>query len=209
MMTSGIAGAGRRKARVAALLGGLAVLVITAAAVLGVMTPWRTASKPSLLSGVGGPFTLTDQEGRTVTDADFHGKWVLLYFGYTHCPDVCPTAVNAMAGAIDALGASRAKIQALFITLDPERDTPAVLKDYTSAFQAGILGLTGTAQQIGKVAGAYHIAYVKRLIPEDNDYSIDHSSVIFLIDPAGKPVSVFSHETPPDRLAQNLQEEMR
>ena len=103
---------------------------------------------------IGGQFTLVDQEGHTVTDAQFRGKWLLVYFGYTHCPDACPTALNDMAEALDQLDpAKRQKVQAIFITVDPERDTPAVMKDYVGAFEgANIMGLTGTPEQVS-VAG--------------------------------------------------------
>ena len=196
--------AARVGGRTAALAGVLAAVAATAVLVAILLTPEQTGSRTPMLAEIGGPFTLTNQEGRVVTNADFRGRWVLLYFGYTHCPDVCPTTINTMVGAIDALGPERAKIRALFITLDPERDTPAVLKDYTGAFQGEVLGLTGTPEQIASAAGAYRIGYHKHLIPEDNDYSIDHSAVIFLLDPAGRTVSVFSHETPPEQLAQRL-----
>jgi protein SCO1 len=167
---------------------------------------WTAAFSPkaATLPGFGGPFKLTDQDGRTVTDADFRGKWLLVYFGYTHCPDACPTALNAIAEALDRLGPTRDRLQPVFITLDPERDTPEVLKTYTSAFQAGIVGLTGSPTQIQAIARAYRITYRKHPQPEDDDYTVDHTSVIFLIDPTGKPVSLFSHETPPDRLSHRL-----
>ncbi len=190
---------------VAALAGAVAVPV----ALLGGMMLRPHMPQPVALSVFGGPFALTDQNGRVVTDADLRGRWTLLYFGYTHCPDACPTALNAIAEALDRLGSKRAKIAALFVTLDPERDTAAVLKDYTGAFRAGIVGLTGTPAQIAKVAGEYRISYEKHPLPEEDDYSIDHTSVIFLLDPQGRTVSMFSHETAPDRLAQAIQQVMR
>lgn len=184
-----------------ALAAALLAIVIALPAFLGT----HRATSPAILSGIGGPFKLVDQNGRTVTDADFRGKWLLIYFGYTHCPDACPTALNAIAEALDRLGPDRKKIQPLFVTLDPERDTPAVLKDYTAAFQSNILGLTGSAEQIAAAAREYRIAFEKHPTG-DGDYGIDHSSLIFLVDPAGKANAFFSDQTAPDRLARRLGE---
>jgi len=155
--------------------------------------------------GIGGPFALIDQDGRAVTDATYRGKWLLVYFGYTYCPDACPTALNDMAAALDDLGPRRAHVQPLLITIDPERDTPAVLKDYTAAFQAGIVGLTGSAAQIAQAAKAYGV-YYKREGGTGRDYLMAHSSVIYLMDPAGHFVANFSHETPPETIAAKLRE---
>jgi protein SCO1 len=205
-MEHGMRGTDRRRPL---FVGADAVVVVAAAvawATLGTLTKTPAASTTRALSGVGGPFKFTDQDGRLVTDADFRGKWVLLYFGYTHCPDACPTALNTIAGALDQLGGAREKIQPLFITLDPERDTPAVLRDYTGAFQAGILGMTGSSAQIRAVAKAYRIAYEKHVTAEDQDYTVDHTSILFLLDPLGHPVSLFSHETPPDQLSRRIRE---
>jgi protein SCO1/2 len=191
----------------------LAVASALAAAVIAYGTVWAVsmrsdAPRTAALPALGGPFKLTDQDGRVVSDADFHGKWVLLYFGYTHCPDACPTAMNTIAQALDQLGSRREQIQPLFITLDPERDTPAVLKEFTGAFQAGIVGLTGSPAQIQAVAKEYRIDYEKHPVPGSDDYAIDHSSIIFLIDPSGQPLSLFSHETPPDRMARRIKESL-
>ncbi len=195
----------RRHVWLLAVTSALVAAVIAYGTVWALSTSWdapRTATLPPL----GGPFKLTDQDGRVVTDADFRGKWVLLYFGYTHCPDACPTAFNTIAEALDQLGSRREKIQPLFITLDPERDTPAVLKEFTGAFQAGIVGLTGSPAQVAALAKQYRIDYKKHPVPENNDYSIDHTSIIFLISPQGQPLSLFSHETPPDRMARRIKE---
>lgn len=198
--------ASRRNIWLIAAAGAIVAAGAISYPIVATVTTRSEAPNTATLSGFGGPFKLTDQDGRVVTDADFHGKWLLLYFGYTHCPDACPTALNSIAEMLDQLGPTREKIQPIFITLDPERDTPATLKEYTRAFQARILGLTGTPEQIGAVAKEYRIAYEKHPIPEDNDYSIDHTSVIFLIDPLGHPVALFSHETPPDRMAHRIKE---
>jgi protein SCO1/2 len=197
--------ANRRHFWLLSVASALVAAVIAYGAVWAVSTR-SDAPRTATLPVLGGPFKLTDQDGRVVTDADFHGKWVLLYFGYTHCPDACPTAFNTIAEALDQLGSRREKIQPLFITLDPERDTPAVLREFTDAFRAGIVGLTGSPAQIEAVAKEYRIDYKKRPDPENNDYSIDHTSIIFLISPQGQTLSLFSHETPPDRMARRIKE---
>jgi protein SCO1/2 len=136
---------------------------------------------------VGGPFTLINGEGHTVTDRDFRGKYLLVYFGYTYCPDVCPTTLNAVAGALDKLGTTADRLQPLFITIDPRRDTAAVVKQYAAAFSPRLLGLTGTPAEIATVAKEYHVYYAEhRTGPGPNDYSMDHSSILYLMGPDGK-----------------------
>jgi protein SCO1/2 len=136
---------------------------------------------------VGGPFTLVGDTGKTVTNRDFRGKYMLVYFGYTYCPDVCPTTLNAVAQAMDKLGPKAKDVQPIFITVDPERDTPAVMKQYVSAFSPALIGLTGTPEQIAAVAREYRVYYAKHVTgPGPNDYSMDHSSIIYLMGPDGK-----------------------
>jgi protein SCO1/2 len=136
---------------------------------------------------VGGPFALVDGDGHTVTDRDFRGKFMLVYFGYTYCPDVCPTTLNAVADALDRLGKKADRLQPLFITVDPRRDTPAVVKQYTAAFTPRLLGLTGSATQIAAVAKAYRVYYAEhRTGPGPDDYSMDHSSILYLMGPNGR-----------------------
>jgi protein SCO1/2 len=139
---------------------------------------------------VGGPFTLVSGDGHTVTDRDFRGKYLLVYFGYTYCPDVCPTTLNAVAGALDKLGSTADRLQPLFITVDPRRDTPEVIKQYTAAFSPRLLGLTGTPAEIAAVAKEYHVYYAEdRTGPGPNDYSMDHSSILYLMGPDGRFVA--------------------
>ena len=173
-----------------ALIGALTGALVAYEGGIGAPPPARAAT-------IGGPFELVDQDGRTVTDASYRGKWLLIYFGYTHCPDACPTALNDMAQALEGLGAQRAKVQPLFITVDPERDTPSVLKDYTAAFQADIVGLTGSAAQIAEAARRFRV-YYKRDDATNPDYTMSHSSVIYLMDPDGRFVTNFTHETAPN-----------
>jgi protein SCO1/2 len=161
---------------------------------------------PPAAAAIGGPFELIDQDGQRVTDATYRGKFLLVYFGYTYCPDACPTALNDMAEALDGLGKLRARVQPLFITIDPERDTPAVLKPYTAAFDAGIIGLTGAAEQIAKVAAEYRVYY--RRDGAGGDYGMAHSSVIYLIDPSGRFVTNFGHATAPETIRARLRQAM-
>jgi protein SCO1/2 len=162
---------------------------------------------PAAAASIGGPFELIDQDGNTVTDATYRGKWLLVYFGYTYCPDACPTALNDMAEALAELDGLRARVQPLFITIDPERDTQAVLKPYVAAFDAGIGGLTGSAEQIAKVAREYRIEY-RRDGATGGAYGMAHSSAIFLIDPNGRFVTKFGQTTAPETIAATLRRAM-
>jgi len=146
----------------------------------------RGVARSLLGSAVGGPFRLVDQNGRPVSDTDLRGKWLLVYFGYTHCPDACPTALNNMALTLRDLAAPlRAQIRPVFITIDPARDTPPVLKAYVASFDAPILALTGSEAEVAQAAKAYRIFYQKH--PEaGGDYSVDHSSLIYVMDPDGR-----------------------
>ncbi len=153
---------------------------------------------------IGGPFRLRAGDGREITDAEFRGRWMLVYFGYTHCPDACPTALQDIANALDSLGPeAKRKVAVLFITVDPERDTPAVMQDYVSAFDAGITGLSGTPEQIAVAAKAYRVYYAKHPKAGGN-YDMDHSSIIYVMNPRGRFAANFTHETPPDAIAAKL-----
>src|SRR6516225_6954568 len=134
----------------AALLGGLAILGAGVLIGLEHRDRPRGAAGTLLASAIGGPFRLVDQNGKTVTDADLKGKWSLIYFGYTHCPDACPTALNDIAVALEELGPKRAAVRPVFVTVDPERDTPEVLKAYVTSFDAPILALTGTPEEVAQ-----------------------------------------------------------
>jgi cytochrome oxidase Cu insertion factor (SCO1/SenC/PrrC family) len=151
---------------------------------------------------IGGPFTLTDQDGRRVTDADFRGRFMLIYFGYTYCPDVCPTELNTMSLALDQLGI-RVRIVPVFITIDPERDTPEALKSYLASFGADFVGLTGSADEIAQVAKAYRV-YYKKGEGSGTDYLMDHTSLIYLVGPDGKLKALFRTGTSPEDLAQGI-----
>ncbi|HET6308665.1 MAG TPA: SCO family protein [Rhodopila sp.] len=154
---------------------------------------------------IGGPFTLQDGTGHTVTDRDFRGKYMLVYFGYTFCPDVCPTTLTAVADAMDKLGPLAARIQPLFITVDPKRDTQAVVQQYAAAFGPSIKGLTGTPAQIAQAAKVYRVYFAEhRTGPGPNDYAMDHSSVLYLMDPDGKFVAPLRADQSGDQMAADL-----
>jgi protein SCO1/2 len=179
----------------AALLAGAAAL----AAVTLVVLP-RDTVKPS---AVGGPFRLIDQTGRAVTDADFKGKTFLVFFGFTHCPDICPTTLFEISEVLTRLGPDADKVAALFITVDPERDTPAKLKDYVSNFHPRIFALTGTQAEIDSVLKEYRV-YAKKVPLQGGDYTMDHSAVVYLMDKQGRFVAPFSVKRSADEAAADL-----
>jgi protein SCO1/2 len=181
----------------------LAVLLIGAGSFL-----WLS-NGPSAPGGIGGPFRLENGEGKLVTDRDFRGKYMLVYFGYTFCPDVCPTTLNAVADALDKLGPLAARVQPVFITVDPKRDTPAVVKQYAAAFGPAITGLTGTPEEIAQVAKEYRVYYAEhRTGPGPNDYSMDHSSILYLMGPDGSFVAPVRADQSGDEMAANLRKLM-
>jgi protein SCO1 len=158
---------------------------------------------------IGGPFTLTDQSGRTVTDADFRGRWMLVYFGYTFCPDVCPTELQTIAAALDRLGADAAKVQPVFVTIDPERDTPAVLADYVKLFDKRLVGLTGTPDQIRDVAREYRVYYAKVTPKSASSYLMDHSSFAYLMGPDGRFRTLLQPGESPEAMAARIESQLR
>src|SRR6266508_5768312 len=141
-------------------------------------------------AAVGGPFQLTDQNGRTVTDQELKGHPFLVFFGFTHCPDVCPTALFEVSEVLRALGPDADKVKALFVTVDPERDTPDKLKDYLASFDPHLRGLTGQSPAIEAIAKAYRV-YVKK-VPQENGYTMDHTAIVYLMDKDGRFVAPFS-----------------
>lgn len=170
---------------------------------------WLSSGGRNNPLGIGGPFTLRDGNGQAVTDKDFRGKYMLVYFGYTFCPDVCPTTLNAVADAMDKLGPAASSIQPLFITVDPKRDTPAVVKQYAAAFGPKIEGLTGTPEEIAEVAKEYRVYYAEhRTGTGPNDYSMDHSSVLYLMGPNGDFVAPVRADQSGEEIAANLKKLM-
>jgi len=192
----------------------LMIAMIAVVAVAGVAI-WRiTQNGPEAgaSSGVdiGGPFTLTDQAGATVTDKTYDGSWRLIYFGYTFCPDACPTELGVMAQAIETMGPAGAKVQPIFITIDPDRDTVQQLKGYVPLFDKRLVGLTGTPQQIAAIAKAYKVYYAKDDKPgvDAKSYGMNHSSFVYLMDPKGKFITVFSSDTDSDKMAAQIRRYM-
>ena len=178
-----------------------------AVAVAGALGWMRFAAPPAVppvvqgnLAGasLGGPFTLINQDGQTVRDRDFAGRWRLVYFGYAFCPDVCPTDLALIGRGLSAFEAKDAALGArvapIFITIDPQRDTPATLKPFVAAFHPRLVGLTGTAAQIDAVTKAFGV-YAKRMDTGDpENYLMDHSAMVYLFDPDGKPVAFLPHQ---------------
>ncbi|NQW01280.1 MAG: SCO family protein [Rhodospirillales bacterium] len=159
---------------------------------------------------IGGPFTLTDHNGQQVTDQTYAGQYLLVFFGYTFCPDVCPTTLTTLSNTMDILGDVGSKVTPLFISVDPERDTPEQLKEYVSYFHPRIVALTGTDDQIKAVAKAYRVYYAKARENKDDpeDYLVDHSSITYLIGPDGAFLEHFSHGTEPEQIAERLLEHL-
>ncbi|HZH27784.1 MAG TPA: SCO family protein [Azospirillaceae bacterium] len=160
------------------------------------------ASRPATVgtAQVGGPFELVDHTGRTVTDRDYAGRILLVFFGYTFCPDICPTELQTFAEVMDRLGPQADRVQPLFVTIDPARDTPAHLAQYVELFHPRIVGLTGTEAQIAKVARAYRVYYAKGKGADTTDYLMDHSTAAYLMGPDGAFVTVFRNGTTADAM---------
>jgi protein SCO1/2 len=188
----------------------LIAYLLVAAALAGVLL-WHESSRVPQLGrvvstgtiAVGGPFHLIDQNGKKVSDRDFRGRYMLIYFGYTFCPDVCPTTMAVMAEALDKMGAARRRIVPVFITVDPARDTPQVLKSYVAAFGADFIGLTGSGEAITAAEKAYKVYAAKEPL-EKGGYAMSHSSVIYLVGPDGKLVSFYDEAISPPDLAKDL-----
>jgi protein SCO1/2 len=177
------------------------------ALLLAACAPGKADEPPLAGSSIGGPFSLVDQNGRAVSDKDFQGKYRIVYFGFASCPDICPTDLAHIGQAMRLFEKSdparAARVQPIFISVDPERDTPARLKEYAAAFHPRIVALTGTPQQVADAAKAYKTYYAK--VPADNGgYQVDHMRIIFLMDPDGKPIAMLPHEKDAQAIAAEL-----
>jgi protein SCO1/2 len=164
-----------------------------------------------LMSGkhaIGAPFTLADPAGRRVSLGDFKGRLVLLYFGFASCPDVCPTDLAVIAHALRSLGAAADEVQPLFVTLDPQRDTPEVLREYAAAFHPRFVALTGTEDEIRRVATDFKVYFEKVPLPGTKTYAIEHTAYTFLLDRKGEFVILFPSGTPADRMLFMLREQL-
>ena len=189
-----------------------AVLLLTLAAGLGGyawMSQRLDRQQGSGVALVGGPFTMTDQNGRRVTEKDFLGKHMLVFFGYTYCPDICPTELQVMMAALDQLGPDAEKVQPVFVSIDPARDTPEVMKAYVENFGSRLIGLTGSPEEVAAMAKAYRTYYAKSGDTSSPDaYLMDHSSIIYLMGTDGRFVKHFAYTTDPQRLAGELRQQL-
>lgn len=203
------------------LIAFLALMTVALAITGGIL--WARGPKPQIVTSapaivgktvssgtaaIGGPFTLAATNGQTVSDRTFRGKWLLIYFGYTYCPDACPIALSNMSVALQKLGSEASKLQPLLITVDPQRDTRQVMTEYLKSFNSRIIGLTGTQAQIDRVIEEYHL-YVSKDKPDtDGDYLVDHSAHIYLMDPQGKFVNVTDGSATGNAIAEWLRMKM-
>jgi protein SCO1/2 len=195
----------RGQSLVAISVAGLLCLLGAALGVEWIIGHPRDVRTAPQLPSIGGHFTLTATDGTTVTDGTYRGKILLVYFGYTLCPDICPTTLGGIADALDKLGPNADKIQPLFITVDPRRDTPKVLTDYVKNFGSRIIGLTGTPEQIAAAAKAYRVYYAPYKMPDaPGGYLMDHSATVYVMNPEGRFVASFSPETSADQMAERL-----
>jgi protein SCO1/2 len=153
---------------------------------------------------IGGAFDLLDQDGKAFTQENLKGKYSLVYFGYTHCPDVCPTELQDMTTALEKLGSLADKIRPIMISVDPKRDTPAALKEYMSNFYPGFIGLTGTAEQVRKASSAYRAYYRKADDKKGGDYTMDHSSIVYFMDPEGRYLRHFAYGVAPEKMVSGM-----
>ena len=192
---------------------GIVACVAVAWGLVTLVKPYRATAPgagPAVIAtkgaDIGGSFTLTDHRGKRVSDKDFRGRYMLIFFGYTFCPDVCPLELQTVGRALDILGAKGERITPIFISVDPARDTPALLKDYVAAFHPRMVGLTGSSADIAAAAKAYRIYYRKSAgtKAEAKDYLMDHSAFIYLVGPDGKLVALFRPKTAPEELAREL-----
>lgn len=166
--------------------------------------PSTTASTHTGVATIGGPFELVDHQGRTVRNTDFRGSYMLVMFGYTSCPDVCPTELQLISEVMENMGASTAKLRPLMVTIDPERDTGEILADYIGNFHPAITALTGSVAQVTAVAKAYKVFFAKGEVDPDGEYFMDHSSFIYLMSPDGLYLQHFPPTVAPDVMAAKI-----
>lgn len=187
-------------------LGGL--IAVSSLAVF-LTLPDKSTDYPERVSGtplIGGPFELVAHDGSIVTDETFRGTYMLIYFGFTYCPDVCPTELQVMSGAMDLLGDKADRVRPLLVSVDPERDTVEMMAQYVANFHPRLMGLTGTPEQIAVAASAYRVYYEKVEDPNSNaEYTMDHSSVVYLMGPDGSFAAHFGPGTGPEKMAEKIQ----
>ena len=186
----------------------IAAVVLVAVVVVALVGPQTSslgprAGKENLVSAIGGPFTMVDDAGNTVTEAAFKGKPTVMFFGFTHCPDVCPTTLFELAGLMKKLGPQADKLNYVFVSVDPERDTPEVLHDYIASFDSRIVGLTGTQDQMAMMAKEYRV-YHKKVPTDDGGYTMDHTATVYLMSPDNDLAGTIDHQESEDVALQKL-----
>lgn len=182
---------------IAAFAGSLAAGLLL---VLWLSGGFRGVTAPA---AIGGPFQLTDQSGARVTEQNLKGKPSLIFFGFTHCPDICPTSLFEMSEVLRALGKDADKLNTYFVSVDPERDTAPIMKDYLSSFDPHLKGLTGTPEEVAKIIAGYRV-YAKKIPTKDGDYTMDHTALIYLMDKDGNFVAPFNLKRTPEEAATDL-----
>jgi cytochrome oxidase Cu insertion factor (SCO1/SenC/PrrC family) len=197
-------GSAQRKSRLIALVLVAAALVLGAASLLIRPTTGPTGTGTAL---IGGPFTMLNQNGETVTQKNFLGKYMLVFFGYTYCPDVCPATLQIVGKALDQLGPKAAQVTPVFVSIDPARDDVATMKNYVEAIDERLVGLTGTSQEVAEMAGVFRVFYAKvEDAKRPADYLMDHSSLLFLMAPDGSYLRHFNYDISSADLAAGLEE---
>lgn len=202
-----------QKIRIALALAGLAVIAaaisLTWARFYGDAESAATQARFETAAVPGGPFSLVDHSGKRVSDQTFRGSFLLVFFGYTYCPDFCPTTLQGIAITMELLGEKATRVRPLFITVDPERDTPESMANYVGVFEHGIVGLTGTPEEIKKVADAYRVFYAKSRAGSPGEgkashYTVDHSAFTYLMGPDGKYLTHFAYGVSPQTMAKEI-----
>jgi protein SCO1/2 len=190
-----------RTARLLLALGAFVAGLVLFSAVIFIVT--GRAPAPIAASAVGGPFQLVDQNAKPITDQDFKGKPFLVFFGFTHCPDVCPTTLFEVSEIFRALGPDAKNLRAMFVTVDPERDTPAVIKDYLASFDPRIIGVTGDDAAIAAAEKSYRV-YAKKVPTDGGGYTMDHTAIVYLMNKDGRFVAPFNMKRRPEEAAAEL-----
>ena len=192
------------------LFAAVAAVTLVAAGATGLFQIYSSPGAVQSAQAIGGPFKLRTGRGEIVTDRDFRDKWLLVYFGYTHCPDICPTTLADVVQTIDLLGAAGAVVQPLFITIDPERDTPDVMDAYVKALDPRIIGLTGSSAEIAAAARSFKVHYTRAQSKsrDARDYQMEHSSFVYVVGPDGRYITLFAPLSgqAPDQMALKLRE---
>lgn len=185
------------------ILSTLGLILGAGIAGISIINDKQNSNRPLVAPGIGGAFTLVNQDGETVTDKNFTGKYMFIYFGFTSCPAICPTELQKMTEAYHALPkAWQARIQPIFISVDPERDTPEVLKNYVDLFMPELIGLTGSTEQINAVKKAYKVYAAK--VPEGDSYTMDHSSFIYFMGLSGQPLAMFKTTDSAEKIVKTI-----